>query len=256
MLNQKNNILLKLYFRIKIIATTLTYISVIYLIHIAILKYLLSITPFKIDNTIITGNNFLNDQIITNLIHNNLENKNIINVNFKQIRKEIEKNNFVYETKIYTQLPSSIIVEIEEISPLALLEQDDIIYFIDQGLNLVNASNESINFYTDIPVITNLTNNSIDLNKTIKILTHIIDGSDSIYRKLNEIRFLDDQINLLLNNNTYVILANDEYKKSLMKFFQFNNQVIEQTNITIEKYEYINVSIPHQIIINLNEQKI
>ena len=119
--NQKNNILLKLYFRIKIIATTLTYISVIYLIHIAILKYLLSITPFKINNTIITGNNFLNDQKITDLIHKNLENKNIVNVNFKKIKKEIKNNNFVYETKIYTQLPSSIIVEIEEI-----LEDTDI----------------------------------------------------------------------------------------------------------------------------------
>jgi cell division septal protein FtsQ len=220
------------------------------------LKYLLSINPFIINNTIITGNTFLNNEEITNIVNKNLENKNIINVNFKKIKENIEKNNFVYETKVYTQLPASIIIEVEEISPLALLEKDKTIYFIDQGLNLINASSESINFYTDIPVITNLTNNPINLNKTINILTQIIDSSEKIYKKLNEIRFLDNEINLFLNNNTYVILANDEYKNSLMKFFEFNNQVIEQKNTTIEKYEYINVSIPHQITTILNEQKI
>ena len=74
--------------------------------------------------------------------------------------------------------------------------------------------------------------------------------SYEIYNKLNEIRFKDDKIILILNNYTTIILDNTKYDNSINKFLRFNNKIILQKNKEIESYEYINVSIPNQIIIN------
>ena len=61
-------------------------------------------------------------------------------------------------------------------------------------------------------------------------------------------QYLSNEIILVLNNNTKIILQSKSFKKDLNKFLTFNNQVIIKNNIEIENYEYIDVSIPEQII--------
>ena len=233
------------------------YSIILYLISISIIKYLVIISPFRIYNTIIEGNNYIQEEIILELVSKHIDGKNIFNVNFRDIKNNLNKNNFIYQTKIYTKIPSSIIINISEVQPIALLEKNDSIFFLDQGLKLINANYESINHFNSTPVITNLSNNNLSIEKTKIILNKIIRKDKTIYNKLNEIRFYNDEIILLLDNNTKIILGNNKaYNKNLDKFFEFNNQVILTKNIPIENYNYINVSIPNQIIINKDEIKI
>ena len=97
-------------------------------------------------------------------------------------------------------------------------------------------------------MITNLNEEKIDLLKTKDILQKI--KSNKIYNKLNEVRFENDKIILILNNYTTIILDDKNYKNSLNKFLRFNDDIIIKKNKKIDNYEYINVSIPNQIIIN------
>ena len=119
---------------------------------------------------------------------------------------------------------------------------------MDKSKNLIRANYQAINHYINTPIITNLSNQTIELGKIRYILTEILNNSNLIYEKLNEVQYLSNEIILVLNNNTKIILQNKSFKKDLNKFLTFNNQVIIKNNIEIENYEYIDVSIPEQII--------
>ena len=51
-------------------------------------------------------------------------------------------------------------------------------------------------------------------------------------------------------------MSSDNYENNLKKLFEFNNQVILKNNLILEKYNYINMKIPNQIIINEKQIRI
>ena len=93
---------------------------------------------------------------------------------------------------------------------------------------MINANYNSINHFSNTPVITNLNEEKIDLLKTKDILQKI--KSNKIYNKLNEVRFENDKIILILNNYTTIILDDKNYKNSLNKFLRFNDDIIIKKN--------------------------
>ena len=234
----------------------LIYCIIISLFSILITKYLVFANPFKITDIIIQGNNYIPNNIILEIIDEQIENKNILNVDFEIIKNRLHKHDFIYRTKIYTKIPSSIIIDISEVKPIGLLEDNGSIYFLSQDLQLITANYKSINHFSNTPVITNLNNDTMDLFKIREIVQKLIFSDNNIYDKLNEIRFDDNQIILILDYYTTIILDNKNYVKSLNKFLRFNKQVIIGKKKKIENYKYINVSIPNQIVINENKLKI
>ena len=240
--------------KLKLIINSLLYIFSISCICIMIFKYLSSTIPFKINNIEISGNSYIEKNQIVKIIDSKINNKNIMNIKLKKINLELEKNNFIHSAKTYTKFPSTIVIEVEELNPLALFQKNDIIYFITKSKDLIEADYKSINYYINAPIITNLSDEEINLDKIRYLLIETLNNSDIIYEKLNEVQYLNEDIVLLLNNSTKIILQNKNYKNNLKKFFKFNEQVIIKNNMNIEDYNYINVSIPNQII--TNEKKI
>ncbi len=234
----------------------LIYCIIISLFSMLITKYLVFANPFEITDIIIQGNNYVPNNIILEIIDKQVKNQNILNIDFKIIKDSLHKHDFIYKTKIYTEIPSSIVIDVSEVKPIGLLENNGSIFFLSQDLKLINASYKSINYFSNTPVITNLSDNKVDLLKTRKILQKLMFSDNNIYDKLNEIRFNNNQITLILDHYTTIILDNRNYVKSLNRFLQFNKQVIIDKNKKIENYKYINVSIPNQIFINENKLKI
>jgi len=232
------------------------YCIIISLFSMLITKYLVFANPFEITDIKIQGNHYIPNNIILEIIDNQVKNQNILNIDFKMIKDSLHKHDFIYKTKIYTEIPSSIVIDISEVKPIGLLENNGSIFFLSQDLKLINASYKSINYFSNTPVITNLNNNEVDLFKIREILEKIIFSDNNLYNKLNEVRFDGNQIILILDHYTTIILGDKNYVKSLNKFLQFNKQVIIDKNKKIENYKYINVSIPNQIIINENKLKI
>tara|TARA_B100000579_G_C22802912_1_gene840904 strand:+ start:991 stop:1710 length:720 start_codon:yes stop_codon:yes gene_type:complete len=219
------------------------------------IKYLIWREPFKITHIIIKGNDYISNESINTAINEEVKNNSIININYKKIKNILFENNFIDKVKIYSNSSSSIVIELTEITPIGLLEYNEKLYFLNQDLEFVEAYYKSINHFYNTPVITNLGEDSLNLQKTKNILKKIMSHKD-IYNKLNEIKFLNENIILVLDNYTEIILSNEEYNDSINKFIQFNNQIIVKKNTSIEDYRYINVSIPHQVIINQNKLKI
>ncbi|MBI45348.1 MAG: hypothetical protein CMG66_04190 [Candidatus Marinimicrobia bacterium] len=228
---------------------TFFYILIILLINIGISKYLLSIKAFNIDTIQISGNQYITNENLLRLIQNNTNNSNILNIKLKNLNSELQKDEFISHVKSYTKFPSSLTVEIEEITPLALFERNQKFYFMDQSKKIIEANYKAINHYINTPIITNLSNEKINLNNIRYLLIEILNHSNIVYEKLNEVQYLDENIILILDNNTKIILKNDHYKHNLNKFLSFNKQVIVKNNIDINVYKYIDLSIPEQIII-------
>ena len=229
-------------------ANKLILLTILCLSTIFIIKYLNFSKPFKINEIIVEGNNYIKTQAILGIIDKCTEDKSILDISFNEIKNALYKNDFVDKVKIYRKVPSSIIINILETEPIGLLENNESLVFLTENLGLINANYNSINHFSNTPVITNLNEEKIDLLKTKDILQKI--KSNKIYNKLNEVRFENDKIILILNNYTTIILDDKNYKNSLNKFLRFNDDIIIKKNKKIDNYEYINVSIPNQIIIN------
>ena len=120
---------------------------------------------------------------------------------------------------------------------------------MDQTKQIIKANYKAINHYINTPIITNSSDKKINLNNIRYLLIEILNNSNSIYEQLNEVQYLDKNIILILDNNTKIILKNNDYKHNLNKFLSFNEQVIVKNNIDINTYKYIDLSIPEQIII-------
>ena len=211
-------------------------------------KYLLIREPFKINLIKISGNDYVSTNQILDSITDYTKEGNIINLNLDAINSKLKKNDFIHTTKSYIKFPNILIIEIEELRPLALFETNQNFYFMDDAKNIIKANYEAINHYSNTPIITNISNEKISLDKIRYLLLEVIKNSNSVYEKLNEVQYLDNSIILILNNNTKIILQNKNFKYDLSKFLNFNKQVILKNNINIDNYQYIDVSIPEQII--------
>ena len=139
------------------------YCIIISLFSILITKYLVFANPFEITDIKIQGNHYIANNIILEIIDKQVKNQNILNIDFKKIKDSLHKHDFIYKTKIYT-----------EVKPIGLLENNGSIFFLSQDLKLINASYESINYFSNTPVITNLNNNKVDLLKIREILQKIM----------------------------------------------------------------------------------
>ena len=216
----------------------------------SVIKYLKKVNPFEINKISIHGNNFLDNNIIEELINVKIKNKTLIDINKNEIKNYIIDNDFIKDVKIYTEFPCCLHINITEVNPIALIQRNEKIYFIDNDLNLIPTTIESLNYFTNIPIITNLSSsNNQDLILTGEIINQILNKAEDIYDKLDEIRFYNDRIILHIGQNTEIIFSNKDYKNSLNKLFGFNNQVIKNKGIDIEKiYETINLTVSKQII--------
>ena len=235
--------------KIKSIISGICYLLMIFTFVIMIKKYTSVTNTYKIQEIIITGNDYLNNNSIKKNIIHHTNNKDIFNVNIKNIKNNIEENDYISSCIISKQLPSTLVISIEEIKPLALITIDNKIYFLNQNQDKIKADINSMNHFSDLPVITNLTKENIDIRKIKYILQQVINKS-SLYDKLSEIQFSESDIILVLSNNTKIIMADNNYKSNLNKLFEFNNQIILKNNSYFEKYNYINMKILNQIIIN------
>ena len=124
------------------------YISTFVYIIIYAFFYSIKINLFEIDRISITGNIFLDNQTIEKLIHENIRNKNIYDIKIDELSNKLENHSFIQRSKIYTTLPSTIAIVVNEINPIILYEDSSTYYLIDEKLNKIKADINAINFFS------------------------------------------------------------------------------------------------------------
>lgn len=225
------------------------YYIFVFLLSISLItKYLLARKPLILTNVLVEGNNYVNKDSIINTLESEYVNNSILEINFKEIKETIYKNKFIDKLKIYRQLPSTLVIEVEEVTPIALIDVNNQTFFIDKNLKYIRANYKSINHFYNTPVINDITNDINNLSKAKHIIEDFI-INDKLFDKLNEINFSNHKITLTMDDNTKIIFAKNNYLNDLKKFIEFHNQIIIGKGINLETFKYIDVSIPNQIIV-------
>jgi len=239
-MNKKNILKIKNFTKINFI------ILFIILIICFINQYINEINYFNIKNIIITGNNFIDDEIINEIIDETLIERNILKADLKNLRIAINNNEFINSNKIYSYFPSALHIEIIEIVPLGIFERNNKFFLIDNKSNYIEANIEAINFF-NVPIISSYNKDKpIDHTKTSLILKNILYNNSNLFSTINEFQYGNTKINIILNNKTKIKLNESNAINELNILFSFIKTI--QNVQDLSSYKYIDLTVKNQII--------
>ncbi|MAW75220.1 MAG: hypothetical protein CMG09_04760 [Candidatus Marinimicrobia bacterium] len=230
--------------KIKKTSIIILYISISLLLVKSINQYVVKTDYFEIKKINIKGNNFVKDETIYKLINNKI-NHNILDLDLKKLKSKINKNDYIHSSKIYTLLPSTILIEINEIIPLAIFKNNNKKYLLDSNAKSIEADYNALNYY-NVPIISNINNHSEKI-KVTELLKMILKNDESLYLSINHIVMNNDEINIHLSSNTKIIINTNKTKNELAILFEFIDNISESKKIT--SYKYIDLTVKDQIIV-------
>ena len=230
--------------KIKKTSIIILYISISLLLVKSINQYVVKTDYFEIKKINVKGNNFVKDETIYKLINNKI-NHNILDLDLKKLKSKINKNDYIHSSKIYTLLPSTILIEINEIIPLAIFKNNNKKYLLDSNAKSIEADYNALNYY-NVPIISNINNHSEKI-KVTELLKMILKNDESLYLSINHIVMNNDEINIHLSSNTKIIINTNKTKNELAILFEFIDNISESKKIT--SYKYIDLTVKDQIIV-------
>lgn len=171
---------------------------------------------FEMKNIVVEGNTHVKeDDLISEL--NIVQNRNIFSYNTKKIKEQMLKNPYVEDTKIKFKLPSTMVISIDEITPVALLKNNNTYCYIsEEGEKIESIQDLSEN--TDkiiVDIEYENKNNEIEFenDEVKKRLLYLLDciSEDNITKEIYEINFEENRIiSLVTKNNIKVIIPDDD----------------------------------------------
>ena len=230
--------------KIKKTSIIILYISISLLLVKSINQYVVKTDYFEVEKINIKGNNFVKDETIYKLIDNKI-NHNILELDLKKLKSKINKNDYIHSSKIYTLLPSTILIEINEIIPLAIFKNNNKKYLLDSNAKSIEADYNALNYY-NVPIISNINNHSEKI-KITELLKMILKNDESLYLSINHIVINNDEINIHLSSKTKIIINTNKTKNELAILFEFIDNISESKKIT--SYKYIDLTVKDQIIV-------
>ena len=227
------------------------YISlfVVCLLIFGVIKYINIINMYKIDSFEINGNQFIDNDEIKTIVNKTIQNSSY-NLDINKIQNSINEHTFINKSKVYSVLPSKIIITVKEIIPIAIYENNSNIFFLDHKLNKVQANNKSINYYS-VPLVSSI-DNKIDYECISNILLTIKNKNKKFYKSINELIVHEDIILLKIKNGTKIYLDKDKELNNTVKLLSFLTTI--KNNKKISDYKYVDLTIPKQIIVKENKK--
>jgi len=215
------------------------------LIIILLIIYSIKNDNFNINNVNINNNDFLSNDEIEEIINIELENKNIFNINISELKKSINKHNYIRSSKIYTTYPNNIFIHINEIIPIVLFEENSQYFLIDHRTNKIKADIKALNYYS-VPIITSDIKKEDIINVITYSLINIFNNNNELYDSISEIKINDNEIHYTTKYRTTIKLNENNINQNTTTLINFLNQNKAKK---IESYEYVNLLIPNQIIV-------
>ena len=192
------------------------------------------ISKFNLKTIVIKNNFLLKDEEIKNLLIP-FYNKNLLFLDNNKIKKALMQNNFIESFNIKKIYPSTLIIQIFEKKPIAILFNKKNKYYLSERIDLIEFKN--LSNYQTLPYILG--------NK---------DDFKIFYNNLKKINFPIDTIekytfyetnrwDLKTKNNQVIKLPSKKYTKSLENFLNLKSKN------DFEKYQLFDYRISNQLIL-------
>ena len=200
-------------------------------------KLLSDNSTFKIDRLIISGCNLIKEESIKNQF-SFIKKKNIFSLNIDDIKSKIISNEFIASVNIVKVFPSTIILDLIEISPIGLLRINNTNFLVDNNDNgFLCSSNMSTAIH--IPEIESngsITEENIFSSNEYKALNHIFSTNQKLFNMIDYVSTNNDQI-VVNTAKSKIIFDSPHYIKQIdhiSKFLDYSNRY--------SKYKYIKFS--------------
>tara|TARA_Y100001978_G_scaffold59351_1_gene53549 strand:- start:4850 stop:5596 length:747 start_codon:yes stop_codon:yes gene_type:complete len=235
----------------KAINTILNLVGVIFIPFLITISFVYNTTHLLLNNSknIILGNQFYyKDEIMSKLDYSN----SLLNVDIGKIQNNINDLSLIQSSKISRVFPNTIVVEIIENEPLLYFKSDNNNFLIDIN-RIFLPVNDRIEKSYKIPQI-DFDSNDIDSISILKNYDEIINvikysklNFSKFYKNITKIKIHSDHYELLYKYKTKVYFSKNIALEQLQNLATFEEIIKEQK--TLENYQYINMTIPNQIIV-------
>lgn len=171
---------------------------------------------FDLQQVTIKGNKELKtEDVISEL--DIIQNKNIFSYDSKNIKSTLMQNPYIEDVNIKLKLPSTMIISIKEITPSALLKDDNnYCYISSKGEKIVDIKDLDENtdkIIVDIDYVNKENSIEFENDEIEKRLLYLLDCvvDKNINKEIYEINLREENIiSLKTKNNTKVIIPNDD----------------------------------------------
>ena len=221
-------------------------IILIFAIIFSIQLYVKSIDLFKLKTININGNNFVQKNNIKDILKE-YKGNSLNKLEIKKLEENLNNHSYIKASKIYKVLPNIIAVEIKEVSPIALFENNNQYYFIDNQGNNIKANIDAINHFS-VPIISSNSNTK----NIINILNIIKSNNTNFYNIINEIKIQNKTVSFEIDKGTIIKVDQSPDYNNIYKLLSFLNTIKNNKDIT--DYKYVDLTIPKQIIVKENKK--
>ena len=230
--------------KIRVIWSITTFIVILSVLAIAIYISLNKIKSFfPIKNVVFYGNKHLTDDELRALagIYGN---ENIITVSRKKVTQMLLKSPWIKSVSVRKELPDTLSVLIEEVTPFALLDMKGRLFIInDKGDLLEELKGDSIPF---LPVITaNPYNRDEGFSEALSLARSMNDLGFSSERNQIEIIVSRPQELTILIDGTVVKVGSGDYSKKLERLLELEGE-IKKRNIPVD---FIDLRFENRVIV-------
>ena len=214
------------------------------------LFYVKHINLFAQKKIVVLGNEYVKENTILSAISMDQEGS-IFSYDLGTLKNDVESIEFIKSVKVSRILPSTLMVEILERSPIVLVLLDDDKYFFDEDQNPLLATKEAINFFP-VPIMMfdndkPLKLGDFELTKALRFINKSKVNHSQLYENLSEVRYKNNNLSLITDERTKIDLGDKKviYKINILKEFQ--NTV--NNKHSLNDYAYIDLRIDNQIIV-------
>jgi cell division protein FtsQ len=210
---------------------------------------------FLMTDVMIRGNNNLSDEVCIEIIKPYIGSK-IWSLDLKEISSALESNPFVKAARLSLRFPNTLVIDISERLPIALINIDPLVLIDSESVILPLVKDV---FELPLPILSNFNTSSefyregkITSSKSVReaagILKILSTSYPDLYSNISELRLDKDHgYELILESEpTRILLGENEFTSKLLILKEFEALIANHTTLT--NYLYLDLRYSNQII--------
>ena len=188
----------------------------------------------KIKKVYFYGNEFTDNDFL-NSFSDELKNKDIYDLDIKDLYKVLEGNHYIKATRVSKHFPDKIKIEIVERNPIAVVNNIEPILIDENGIILPD---NKAAFEKIIPFLSGFNQNKLSykngekttspkLNEAISLLKKINEKNKSLYKNISEIALNNDKefVLVLVDFPTKINLGSSDLDKKIQIIESFDSSI-------------------------------
>ena len=194
-----------------------------------------TINKFKIKEIKIENNEILKDQELIN-IFSFLYSKNIVFLNFYELKKNIDQNSFIKKIEIKKIFPDKIVIKVFEKKPIAILiDQYQKKYYLGKKIDLIEF--RKILKYENLPIVKG------ELKNFRKLFENLIRVNFPTDQVLIYQHFKVNRWNIEMIDKKILKLPEKNYTESLINFISIKDKS------NFKKYKIFDYRLNNQLVL-------